>query len=115
MMTEKITLHGVECTFTEQTTRVTASWRVAQPYGIKVMVAAFRSRSPEWGTMRGRTERSLRNEWAAHNFLYQLGYETARTADADFERDTGYFKAAAYALLAIAYSCLWRRLINRNK
>lgn len=32
-----------------------------------------------------RTRKSLKLEWAAHNFLYNLGYERDRVKDVDFD------------------------------
>lgn len=32
-----------------------------------------------------RTRKSLKLEWATHNFLYNIGYEKDRTKDVDFD------------------------------
>jgi len=47
-----------------------------------------------------RSDRSLCNEWIAHNNLYILGYEVERTAHLDLNRPQKWYVKVAYWLLS---------------
>lgn len=48
-----------------------------------------------------RKDRSLIREWKAHNILYKIGYERARTKDVDLERKQGILLSIGYAVLSM--------------
>ncbi len=112
-MDTTIEVCGVKVLFTDGGTQVQCSWRVRRPRAIDRYLRRFRNKSPEGCTLRTRSLPSLRREWMAHNLLHGLHIQTARTADVDFEADTGKLKAAAYFALAAAYGIMWR-MLNRK-
>lgn len=106
---------GVKALFTDGDTQVQGSWRVRSPRAIDRYLRRFRNKSPEGCTLRTRSLPSLRREWMAHNLLHGLHIKRERTADVDFEGDTGKPKAAAYFALAAAYGIMWRMLNKQTE
>ena len=47
----------------------------------------------------GRTDGSLRREWAAHNLLYALGIQRSKTADCDLEFEQTWYHKLAYGVV----------------
>lgn len=92
------------------TVQIKGSWRVRSPKAIKAGLLLLRKRAEVKSALRTRSVRSLAREWMAHNLLHSLGIKPERTADVDFETDTGKAKAAAYFALAAVYRVVWRML-----
>ncbi len=104
----------VTALFTDGNTQVLGSWRIRRPKRIRVYLCRLRNVSPEGSTLRTRPMKSLCREWAAHNLLHGLHVRRSRTANVDFEADTGKAKAAAYFALAAVYGIFWK-LLNKNE
>ena len=92
------------------TVQIKGSWRMRPPKEIKAVLLLLRKRAEDKSALRTRSVRSLRREWMAHNLLHGLHIQRERTADVDFETDTGKAKAAAYFALAAVYRVVWRML-----
>ena len=92
------------------TVQIKGSWRVRSPKAIKAGLLLLRKRADDKSALRTRSVRSLAREWMAHNLLHGLHIQRERTADVDFETDTGKAKAAAYFALAAVYRVVWRML-----
>ena len=114
---ENVTIEvcSIKVLFADGDTQVQGSWRVRSPRTIDRYLRRFRNKSPEGCTLRTRSMRSLAREWMAHNLLHSLGIKPERTADVDFETDTGKAKAAAYFALAAVYKIVWRMLDKQTK
>ena len=110
MESATIEVCGIKALFADGDTQVQGSWRVRCPRTIDRYLRRFRNKSPEGCTLRTRSLQSLRREWMAHNLLHGLHILRERTADVDFETDTGKAKAAAYFALAAVYRVVWRML-----
>lgn len=106
---------GIKVLFADSDTQVQGSWRVRSPRTIDRYLRRFRNKSPEGCTLRTRSLQSLRREWMAHNLLHGLHIQRERTADVDFETDTGKAKAAAYFALAAVYRVVWKMLNKQTK
>ena len=106
---------GIKVLFADGDTQVQGSWRVRRPRVIDRYLCRFKNKSPEGCTLRTRSLLSLRREWMAHNLLHGLHIKRERTADVDFETDTGKAKAAAYFALAAVYKIVWRMLNKQTK
>lgn len=52
------------------------------------------------GLRKHRTEKSMFNEWKAHNIFYQHGWWKERTADVDFEFHQKWYYKVGYWLVA---------------
>ena len=50
---------------------------------------------PLWG----RSDGSVRREWAAHNLAYSLGIRRDKTADCDLNYELDWYKNLAYAVI----------------
>ncbi len=105
----------IKVRFADGDTQVQGSWRVRSPRTIDQCLRRFRNESPEGSTLRTRSLQSLRREWMAHNLLHGLHIQRERTADVDFETNTGKAKAAAYFALAAVYRVVWRMLNKQTK
>ena len=57
-----------------------------------------------------RTLTSMRQEWEAHNFLYNLGIFKSRTENTDLDNNESFIRKIGYAVLSFIY-----RLFNRRK
>ena len=57
-----------------------------------------------------RTLHSMRREWEAHNFLYNLGIFKSRTENTDLDNNESFIRKTGYAVLSFIY-----RLFNRRK
>lgn len=57
-----------------------------------------------------RTLPSMRREWEAHNFLYNLGIFKSRTENTDLDNNESFIRKIGYAVLSFIY-----RLFNRRK
>lgn len=57
-----------------------------------------------------RTLPSMRREWEAHNFLYNIGIFKSRTENTDLDNNESFIRKAGYAVLSFIY-----RLFNRRK
>lgn len=57
-----------------------------------------------------RTLPSMRREWEAHNFLYNLGIFKSRTENTDLDNNESFIRKTGYAVLSFIY-----RLFNRRK
>ena len=57
-----------------------------------------------------RTLHSMRREWEAHNFLYNLGIFKSRTENMDLDNNESFIRKTGYAVLSFIY-----RLFNRRK
>ncbi len=93
---------------TDGTCQVRGSFRVRPPRGIRARVSALKAAAPEGTAPALRSAASLRREWMAHNMLYFVGFQRARTADVDFEARTGRVKAFCYFALSALYRAAWR-------
>ena len=49
--------------------------------------------------LKNRSRKSLKNEWAAHNFLYLYHIEQNRTADVDLNYPQSWFEKIFYEIL----------------
>ena len=47
----------------------------------------------------GRSEGSLRREWATHNLAYSLGINREKTTDCDLEYEQKWYKKLAYGIV----------------
>ena len=57
-----------------------------------------------------RTLHSMRREWEAHNFLYNIGIFKSRTRNTDLDNNESFIRKTGYAVLSFIY-----RLFNRRK
>ena len=57
-----------------------------------------------------RTLPSMRREWEAHNFLYNIGIFKSRTRNTDLDNNESFIRKTGYAVLSFIY-----RLFNRRK
>ena len=97
------------------TVQIKGSWLIRSPKAIKAWLLLLRKRAEGKSALRARSVRSLAGEWMAHNLLHGLHIQRERTADVDFETDTGKAKAAAYFALAAVYRVVWRMLDKQTK
>ena len=116
MATIKVTIAAVYTIIApDGTVQIKGSWRVRSPKAIKAGLLLLRKRAEGKSALRTRSVRSLAREWMAHNLLHGLHIQRERTADVDFETDTGKAKAAAYFALAAVYRVVWRMLNKQTK
>lgn len=63
---------------------------------IDYILKEFRDRHPKNPTLENRSDRSLKNEWLAHNLLYRLGIAVENTRDLGLEYPQKWYLKIGY-------------------
>ena len=80
-------------------TKIVDSYLVSTKEDKTKVLSVIRNRAPE--AFGKRKDPGLLREWKAHNILYKIGYERARTKDVDFENDQDLLHTIGYAILSL--------------
>ena len=87
--------------------RVPDSYLVNDKEKIAQAVGLIRSQAGVWDKMLAagydRTEKSMCQEWAAHNLLYDIGYKRDHTKDVDMDNAESGWRKMGYWFLSLFY------------
>lgn len=88
-------------TITDNNIHLEASWRVDSRQQIAKIISCLRDDYPDHPVLTHRSDRSLTQEWLAHNRLYHWGIQQERTRSVDLDYPQPLLHRIAYALLSI--------------
>ena len=88
-------IEDINYTVSENNIRIVDSWDVSKKT-FDPFLNKLRSEYPEHTVLVNRSNKSLRREWASHNFLYGIGLWKSRTKDADLNYPLKWYVSTAY-------------------
>ena len=94
----KLVYEGIEVTITEGNIHVHNSYLVTDDDKKRDLIHDLLENVA--GLKEHRTEKSMLNEWKAHNIFYQHGWFKDHTADVDFEFKQKWYYKIGYWLVA---------------
>ena len=91
----------VDVSVTDDNVHIKDSYKVGVLNNMLYILAVIKSKYPSCNTFK-RSERSLINEWRAHNLLYTFGLFKSHTKDVDLDASKWYTEII-YFILSILY------------
>lgn len=65
----------------------------------KEIINSIKTENPDYDVVKYRCTCGMCLEWATHNFLYKIGYQRERTADADLDYPQKWYYKIAYPII----------------
>lgn len=77
-------MFGIDYTVTPNCVHITDSYKVRK-WNMRKLLLDIRAKHEQETTVFQRSIFSLKMEWIAHNFLYEIGYKRSQTKDVDLD------------------------------
>ena len=88
-------IEDIAYTVSDSNIRVIDSWDVSKET-FDPFLNKLRKENPENAVLVNRSNKSLRREWALHNFLYDIGIWKSHTKDVDLNYPLKWYISAIY-------------------
>ena len=95
------TIEDIVYTVSKNNIKVVDSWDVSKET-FDPFLKKLREENPENAVLVNRSNKSLRREWALHNFLYDLGLWKSHTKDVDLNYPLKWYVSAIYWVFGAA-------------